>query len=525
MSSLKKREAWGSRLGVILAVAGSAIGLGNFLRFPVQAAQNGGGAFLIPYFVSLLILGLPLMIIEWTLGRYGGKHGYGTAPSIFAVATRNHYLKYFGVVGIFAPVVIFVYYTYVESWLLGYAFMSLFGDLMSAAKDGTGAKDFLMAYQGIVQNSWFHGLSTSYIFFMITFAVNFFIVYKGIKGGIEYFSKIAMPILISLGVLLALRVLFLGAPTLAHPDWNLVNGLGYLWNPDFSALKSGQTWMAAAGQIFFTLSLGQGVILTYASYLDKKDDVVVSGLTSSSLNEFAEVILGGSIVIPAAFMFMGPAALSEIAKSGSFNLGFVTMPQIFHFIHFGTILAFLWFVMLFFAGITSSIAMLQPAVAFVEDEFQTSHKKATLTIIIFTFIATQATIFGIGHGVMEELDFWGGTFALVVLATIEVVIFGWVFGIDKAWKEVHKGADIQVPKFFKFIIKYVTTTFLFIILATWTVQKAVPILKMEGVPAEDKLWLLGTRIGLLAFLVLLIVLVNLAWRGRALPKIDTEDDK
>ena len=101
MAALKAREEWGSRIGVILAVAGSAIGLGNFLRFPVQAAQNGGGAFMIPYFVSLVLLGFPLMLIEWTLGRYGGLHGYGTAPSIFAVATRNHFLKYFGVVGIF----------------------------------------------------------------------------------------------------------------------------------------------------------------------------------------------------------------------------------------------------------------------------------------------------------------------------------------------------------------------------------------------------------------------------------------
>ena len=120
------RERWGSRIGVILAVAGSAVGLGNFLRFPVQAAQNGGGAFLIPYFVSLVLLGIPLMLIEWTLGRYGGLHGYGTAPSIFAVATRNHFLKYFGVIGIIGPTIIFVWYTYIESWLLGFAFHALF---------------------------------------------------------------------------------------------------------------------------------------------------------------------------------------------------------------------------------------------------------------------------------------------------------------------------------------------------------------------------------------------------------------
>ena len=167
-----KREKWGSRIGVILAVAGSAVGLGNFLRFPVQAAQNGGGAFLIPYFVSLIILGIPLMLIEWTLGRYGGMHGYGTAPSIIAVSTRNHFLKYFGVIGIFGPTIIFIWYIYIESWLLGFAYNALFGKLMEAAADGSSMKAFLEAYQGLTSNSWFSGVGQTYFFFLITFLIN-----------------------------------------------------------------------------------------------------------------------------------------------------------------------------------------------------------------------------------------------------------------------------------------------------------------------------------------------------------------
>ncbi|MFA6471441.1 MAG: sodium:calcium symporter, partial [Candidatus Latescibacterota bacterium] len=192
MTAKMIRESWGSRAGIILAVAGSAIGLGNFLRFPVQAAHNGGGAFLIPYFVSIVLLGFPLVLIEWTLGRYGGLHGYGTAPSIFAVATRNHFLKYFGVVGIFVPIVVFIYYTYVESWLLGFAFQSLFGTLMNAAADGSSMKEYLLAYQGMIQNSWFEGIGAAYLFFLITFALNFWIIYNGIQNGIELFSKIAL---------------------------------------------------------------------------------------------------------------------------------------------------------------------------------------------------------------------------------------------------------------------------------------------------------------------------------------------
>ncbi len=521
MALLKSRERWGSRIGVILAVAGSAVGLGNFLRFPVQAAQNGGGAFIIPYFVSLLLLGIPLMIIEWTLGRYGGMHGYGTAPSIFAISTRNRFLKYFGVIGIFGPTVIFIWYTYVESWLLGFAFNSLVGRLMEAAADGSSMKEFLHAYQGLVENSWFSGIGQTYFFFLVTFFINFWIVYKGVKGGLEKFSKVIMPILFIMGVVIMVRVITLGAPVADHPDWNVSNGFGFLWNPDFSSLLDAKVWMAAAGQVFFTLSVGIGMILTYASYLDPDDDVVLSGVTSVSINEIAEVIIAGSIVIPAAYIFMGPLAMTDIAKGGAFDLGFVTMPQIFGRMQAGWFFAFLWFFMLFIAGATSTVSMLQPAVAFVDDEFKTGRRKAVLYIGIFTFIACHGVIFGLAHGVLDDLDFWSGTFSLVIFGTIEAIIFGWVFGIDRAWAEIHRGADIKLPLIFRFVIKYVTPTFLIVILVTWTIQQAVPTLLMEGVPPENRIWVLGTRLFIVGFILILIILVYRAWRGRELPDIDS----
>ncbi|MCE5250313.1 sodium-dependent transporter [bacterium] len=522
MNNPENRERWGSRIGVILAVAGSAVGLGNFLRFPVQAAQNGGGAFLIPYFISLALLGIPLMLTEWTLGRYGGLHGYGTAPSIFAIATRNHYLKYFGVIGIVGPTVIFIWYTYIESWLLGFAFNSLFGSLMAAARDGSTMKAYLEGYQGLVSNEWFGGIGQTYIFFLITFAINFWVIFSGIKGGVEKFSKIVMPVLVILGVIMMVRVITLGMPDSLHPDWNVSNGFGYLWNPDFSRLKDAKVWMAAAGQIFFTLSVGIGMILTYASYLDRGDDVVLSGMTSVSINEVTEVIMAGSIVIPAAFVFMGPSGLVEIASGGSFDLGFVTMPQIFTHFGAGWFFAFIWFLMLFIAGATSSVSMLLPAVAFVDDEFHVGRKKSALYIAIFCFIACHGVIIGLSHGVLNDLDFWSGTFGLVVLGTIESIIFGWIFGIDRAWKEIHHGADIQLPWIFRIVIKYVTPSFLLIILITWTYQLAIPTIKMEGVPPENRVWMLGTRLVLVSIVLLTIALVYWAWRGRSLPDIDID---
>ncbi len=248
-----KRQSWGSKIGIILAVAGSAVGLGNFLRFPVQAAQNGGGAFMIPYFISFLLLGIPLMWIEWTLGRFGGGFGHGTGPGIFhTMWQKNRFIKYFGVIGIFGPIVIFTYYTYIESWLLGYTFFSITGKYSGISSPET-MTGFLSGYQGIIRNEYFSGIGTAYTFFLITFIINIIVLYHGIKHGIEKLSKVAMPVLFICGILIMLRVITLGTPDLSKPDWNFINGLGFLWNPNFSALKSAKVWMAAAGQIFFTL--------------------------------------------------------------------------------------------------------------------------------------------------------------------------------------------------------------------------------------------------------------------------------
>jgi len=514
MPSLKPRDSWGSRLGIIMAVAGSAVGLGNFLRFPAKAASYGGGAFMIPYFVSLFLLGIPLMWIEWTLGRYGGGYEHGTAPGIFhSILEKNRFIKYFGIIGIFGPLVIFIYYTYIESWTLAYSLFALVGKYAKLT-DQTQMQGFLRGFQGLERNSYFNGLGWAYLFFLITFILNIWVIYYGIKRGIERLCKWAMPLLFIFGAILMLRVIFLGTPDPARPAWNIANGFGFLWNPDFSALKSAKVWLEAAGQIFFTLSVGIGVILTYASYLSKGDDVVLSGLTAASTNEIAEVILGGSIVIPAAFVFFGPVDIKSIASSGVFNLGFVTMPLILNKLPLANILGFLWFFLLFLAGITSSVSLAQPAVAFLEDEFDINRKKAVMILGVVTFILCQPVIFFLGRGVLDELDFWGGTFFLVVFATIETILFAWVFGMERAWDEIHKGADMQVPRAYKFIIKYVTPLFLFFILGTWLWQEWIPIIFMKNISGPGRIYIMATRIGLLIMFLVLAALVKIAWSRR-----------
>lgn len=510
----KERQRWGTRMGVILAVAGSAIGLGNFLRFPVQAAKNGGGAFMIPYFIALLLLGIPLMWVEWTAGRYGGGFEHSSAPGIFqSLWKKNRFIKYFGIVGIFGPFLIFMYYCYIESWCLAYAFYSITGQLSGIASS-QGFMSFLTNYQGLSNPGFFVGTLPGFIFFLITFCMNIYVIRFGIRGGIEKLCNIALPLLLIFGVILMIRVLTLSAPDPTHPDWNSINGLGFLWNPDFSALKSARVWLAAAGQIFFTLSLGMGVILTYSSYLRKEDDVALSGLAASSTNEFAEVILGGSIVIPAAFIFFGPQQIFDIANSGSFNLGFVTMPQIFSKVPIGAIFGFLWFGMLFLAGITSSISIAQPSVAFLEDEFNVSRKRAVWVFAIAAFILCQPAIWFLHRGVLDDLDFWGGNFIIVLGAAFEIILLAWVFGIDKTWDEMHLGAKMRIPRIFRFVIKYITPTFILAILIYWFATDWWPVITMKGVDSANVPYILLTRLVLALLLVVIAVLIWWAWRKR-----------
>ncbi len=464
-----KREHWGTRMGLILAMAGNAVGLGNFLRFPTQAAQNGGGVFMIPYMISMAVIAIPLMWVEWGIGRYGGVRGHGTTPAIFKLFWKHPMAKYLGVLGLFIPFVVVCYYVYIESWTLGYAVMSITGMLPDGQAMGGAAdpqaylkpfQDLLASYTGMGKVDIYRPSSMAYLFFVITIALNVWILVKGISGGIEKLAKIAMPALFFMALVLMVRVL-----TLETPQGSAVQGLNFLWTPDWSQLFNPKIWLAAAGQVFFTLSLGFGAIVTYASYLGKNDDLVLSGLSASSLNELAEVVLGGSIAIPAAAAFFGVMSAQQIAQSGAFNLAFVSLPAIFANIPLGHFFGFIWFLLLFFAGLTSSVAITQPVIAFLEDEFGLSRKVSVTATMSVLFGIAQIPIF-LGNA-LDEMDFWAGTFCVVLFALVEVVMFFWFFGADKAWEEINRGGIIRVPAFFKPVIQFVTPAFLALILGWW----------------------------------------------------------
>lgn len=337
-----QREVWGTRIGLILAAAGNAIGIGNFLRFPSKAAVCDGGSFMIPYVCALLFLGIPMMWVEWGIGRYGGKFGHGCAPGMFERLWKNPLAKYIGVLGIAVPLAFAMYYTYIESWCLGYSYLSLTGDY----KEVTDMETYLREYQGELPTTNYFPLGghIAIIFFAITFLINIVILGGKVAKGIELLAKIAMPLLFVFAIILMVRVLTLGNP---EGKGHVLEGLAYIWRPDFSRIGEIAIWVIAAGQIFYTLSVGTGCLETYASYLREKDDIVLTGLTTSATNEFVEVIMGGSIAIPATAAFFGTEAVKGIAEKGSFNLGFVAMPEILRSMALPEFFGSIWFLLLF----------------------------------------------------------------------------------------------------------------------------------------------------------------------------------
>lgn len=458
--SVAQKESWGTRVGLILAMAGNAVGLGNFLRFPVQAVNNGGGAFIIPYLVCFLLMGIPLLWIEWSMGRFGGRNGNHSTPFILDTMTKRAFWKYFGVFGIFTNIAVAAYYCYIESWTMSYVWHSIAGTFdglsqTQVAKFFTDYVDVSVSHTGIPHEA--------IVFYILCLLLNTWILSRGLAG-VERAAKIGMPLLILFGVFLALRGITLGTSGASAevPGASAWDGLNFLWTPQFSSLSDPKVWLAAAGQIFFTLSVGMGTIHCYAAYVRSKDDIALNAVSAGFMNEFVEVVLGSLIVIPIAAGYLG---LDWVKANAGFGMAFQTMPFLFE--KWGPFLSaaagVMWFGLLFFAGITSSLAMGTPWMGFMRDEFGWGRNKGAWSFGIIVLVLGLPTVIFFQQGVFDEYDYWAGTVALVVFALAETILFSWVFGIDKGWKELLSGSDLKVPTIYKFIIKYITPLLLLLV--------------------------------------------------------------
>jgi neurotransmitter:Na+ symporter, NSS family len=453
---------WGSRIGLILAMAGNAVGLGNFLRFPVQAIENGGGAFIIPYLVCFLLMGIPLLFVEWSVGRFGGRSGNHSTPFILDSMDKRKFWKYIGVFGIFTNIAVAAYYCYLESWTLSYVYHSVI-DTFGGQTQAQVASHF----NDYVSPSGAEPI----IFWFICLLLNTWILSRGLSGGVEKAAKIGMPLLLIFGAFLAYKAITIKAGE-NGAIFDGLKGLDFLWTPKFDSIWNAKVWLAAAGQIFFTLSIGMGSIQCYASYIKKKDDVALNAMSAGWMNGFVEVVLGSSVIIPIAVGYFGIDGLRELlSDGGGLGLGFKTLPYLFE--QWGGVLGVFagvaWFGLLFFAGVTSSLAMGTPVMGFLQDEFGWKQKSSAWMFGLIVFLLGLPTVMFFTNGVFDEYDYWAGTVSLVVFAFIEIILFAWIFGMDKGWKEITYSADIKVPRIFKFIIKFITP-----VLLGWVLYNSIP---------------------------------------------------
>lgn len=502
----EKRETWNSKLGLILAMAGNAVGLGNFWRFPYQAAKNGGGAFMLPYLMALILFGIPIMLVEWMMGRIGGRYGHGTVGYMVYIITRDKIKprkaiilgSICGMIVIGVTLLVNSYYNHIIGWTLGYAVMSFTGGYADKAVS-----------TGQIFVNYIQDPAHVFVFWILSLGFLAFAVARGIQKGIEAWAKVMMPLLYLFGFILIFKVVTLGSPV--KPDWSAIGGLDFLWKPRWSDLNF-KAALAAAGQIFFTLSIGMGIIQNYASYLKKDDDIVTSALTTVSLNELAEVILGGTIAIPITYAFMGPEGLGA-----SIGLSFISLPNIFRNMAGGQFMGALWFFILFFAGFTSAIAMYNYLVSILEEEFNFPKLKASLSvfagyIIVGLPVCLEPILTKTSDlAYFTEIDNWVGSYLLVVMGLLEVIVVGWLMKDDPI-DEMNYGSYWKAPKWlYKVMIKFITPITIAIVLIGSTVSyinegyfKLIPSF-VEKTPVLVP-WVIGARAVLAAVFIIGFIL-------------------
>ena len=433
------RETWGSKFGFIMAAAGSAVGLGNIWRFPYITGENGGGAFVLIYIMCVILVGIPLIFTEIGLGRMTSKSPIGafkdTGGSPFWVSIG-------AVLAIGVSFFVLAYYANIAGWTIGYIFKSISGSTESFS---TFAANPL------------YTIPLMLVFIIVTIII----VQLGVAGGIEKAAKILMPLLFVLIVIVAIRGMTLDGA---------MAGVNFYLNPDFSKV-TGNTFLVALGQAFFSMSIGWGIMITYGSYLPKSADVVSSG-TWVGFMDAGVALLAGFMIFPAVFAFGKDPAQGQA-------LVFEILPDIFNSMPGGSLIGAFFFLLLMVAALTSSISMLEVPSAYFMDEKKWSRKKSTMVVgaLIFIFGLPAALSWGASDfftnmsinlpwvegsitGYQAILDYIWGTFFIVVVALATCLYVAWVMPIDKIVEEVSEGSASFNPgnapaKAFVFFIRFI----------------------------------------------------------------------
>jgi neurotransmitter:Na+ symporter, NSS family len=486
------RGAFSSRRVFILAAIGSAVGLGNIWRFPYVAYENGGGAFIIPYLVALLTAGLPFLLLDYALG-----HRYrGSAPLSFARAHKGAEALGWWQVGI--CFVIAVYYAAVIAWAVRYTLFS-FGKTWGDDPEGFLFGSYLQAGDPGVGLDFVAGVTVPLV---LVWVAVLGIMALGVQKGIGATSVVFIPVLfLAFGALVVVSLTLDGAST----------GLDALFTPDWSALDETGVWVAAFGQIFFSLSVGFGIMITYASYVGRRSDMVGSGLVVGFANSGFELLAG--IGVFAALGFMATAAgtsVNEVATDG-LGLAFVAFPAIINEAPAGALIGVLFFGSLVFAGVTSLISVIEVVISAVRDKFEMSRVGASMAVGVPAAVIS-VILLGTTSGVyvLDIVDHFINRFGILLVAVASMLVMSWVFRQTPQLRaHLNKDASVHLGSWWQWLIAFVTPASLaFILIREFVDNLQEP---YEGYPT----WMLNTLgWGLaLAVIVLAFLAARIPWRA------------
>jgi NSS family neurotransmitter:Na+ symporter len=431
---VEKRDGFASKFGVIAAAAGSAIGLGNIWRFPYVAGENGGAAFILIYLLFVVLIGVPVMLSEFTIGRRAQRNPIGA----FSKLRPGSQWKWVGVMGVLVAFMILAFYSTIAGWTMHYVYLAITNTF--AGKD----KEALTTIFNTFKSSTFMP-----VFWQIVFmALTALIVLAGVEKGIEKYAKILMPLLFVIIIILDIR-----AVTLPGSG----EGLSFLFKPDFSKITS-STVLEALGQAFFSLSIGMGVLITYGSYMPKNNNLSNVAFEVSFFDTLI-AILAGIAIFPAVFAF-------NIQPNAGPELVFLTLPVIFQSMPGGYLFAVLFFLLLLVAALTSSISVLEVVVAYYVEEKNMNRKKASIiATILITILGVFATLsFGplanfkiLSKTVFDLLDFTSANIMLPLGGFFIVIFLGWVLPKKDVVEEISNDGKLKIKLFgtFYFIIRYI----------------------------------------------------------------------
>ncbi len=433
------RDQWNSKLGFILAAIGSAVGLGNLWRFPYIAATNGGGAFIFPYLFAILTAGIPILILEYTLG----KTYRSGAPGSFARINRK-----FEALGWFQVMISFlitVYYFAIVVWVIcyiGYSFGCQWGDDTAGFLYG----NVLELTGGMTEVG---GIKTHLLApFLFVWVVVAIVMYRGINKGIDIACKVCLPILLLCTVIIVIRGITLPGA---------IDGLAYMFTPDWSAIANPDVWVAAYGQVFFSLSIAFAIMISYSSYLPKETDVVNTAFLTACTNHGFEIFAGIGIFSIIGYMaFVQGVAVEDVAAAG-IGLAFVVFPTAVSTLPaLNSLFGVLFFVSLFTAGMTSLISIIQSVITGIQDKWEMSHTKATTVVLVPAFIVSFLFITGAGLYFLDLADFVANNIGIVASGVIEVILIGWFFRPEKLRQAANEFSNFSIGKWWTWCLKFVT---------------------------------------------------------------------